>query len=125
MKFFMTSGAVVINNAKRGWELPGGQVEQGETIKEAVLREVKEETGIDIELLKFCGVSQETVSGICNFWWLGTPISNILSTSCESLDVGYYQVEEALEMIKYEQFKEELLQCLHNKIEPFFLTFSK
>ena len=32
------------------WSFPGGAVELGETTEEAALREVKEETGLDIEL---------------------------------------------------------------------------
>lgn len=34
------------------WEIPGGKVEFGETIKQAVKREMKEEVGVDVEFLK-------------------------------------------------------------------------
>ena len=35
--------------SKGMWGLPGGVVEVGETLKEAVVREVKEETSVDVE----------------------------------------------------------------------------
>lgn len=34
------------------WEFPGGKIEAGETIEEAVVREVKEELGVSITLIQ-------------------------------------------------------------------------
>lgn len=42
-----------------GYALPGGFVEVGETVEEAVLREVKEETGLDAQIVKLLGVYSE------------------------------------------------------------------
>ena len=38
------------------WCLPGGHMDAGETVAEAAVREVKEETGLDIRLTQFVGV---------------------------------------------------------------------
>ncbi|MEM3506619.1 MAG: NUDIX hydrolase [Candidatus Bathyarchaeia archaeon] len=38
------------------WSIPGGLVELGETVREAVKREVKEETGLDVEVVKLIDV---------------------------------------------------------------------
>ena len=39
---------MVYNGRRRGWEMPGGHVEEGETSAQAAARETEEESGYSI-----------------------------------------------------------------------------
>ena len=47
----------------RGYTLPGGHIESGESIVDAVVREMKEETGLMIKSPRLCGVKQFPIEG--------------------------------------------------------------
>jgi len=45
------------NEPYRGhWAIPGGLVEYGETVEQAAIREAKEETGLEVKLIRLVGV---------------------------------------------------------------------
>ena len=114
---------LLIKGPKRGWEMPGGQVEEGESLKAAAIRETKEESGLDIEVTKFCGISQNVTGSICNTLFLGTPIGGELTTSSESLEVGFYPVKDALEMVTWKNFRQRIEYCLNEELHPFYIEF--
>lgn len=49
------------------WVMPGGKIEDNESARNCVIREAKEELGIDIKPIKICGIS-EVSYGENNIW---------------------------------------------------------
>ncbi len=47
----------------RGYTLPGGHIEPGESVVESVIREMKEETGLAISQPRLCGIKQFPIDG--------------------------------------------------------------
>ncbi|MNT18559.1 putative 8-oxo-dGTP diphosphatase YtkD [compost metagenome] len=114
---------LLINGPKRGWEIPGGRVEEGESISAAAIRETKEETGIDIEIVKYCGMFQDVKESVCNTLFLERPIGGEFQTSQESYEIGYFSIESALEKITWRSFKEQIEYCI-NRQNPFLIEFN-
>ncbi|MDO4740822.1 MAG: NUDIX hydrolase [Eubacteriales bacterium] len=48
---------------KRNWSLPGGKLECGETLEQGLVREMKEETGLDVEIDRLMYVCDANASG--------------------------------------------------------------
>ncbi|MEU8912250.1 NUDIX domain-containing protein [Streptomyces nigrescens] len=86
------------------WALPGGAMNFGESLPECAVRETREESGLDVELIGIVGtytnprhvfayddgeVRQEF--SIC---FLARPVDGILTVSSESTDVRWFTPQE-------------------------------
>ncbi|CAM3859531.1 MULTISPECIES: NUDIX hydrolase [Paenibacillus] len=131
-KHILSAAAIVVNDKnelllikgpRRGWEMPGGQVEEGESLSQAAIRETKEESGIDIEIIKFCGIFQNIGNSICNTLFLAKPIGGELTITDESLEVGFFPIEEALRKVEWKDFRQRIEYCLKPELQPFCVEF--
>ncbi len=91
---------------KGKWSIPGGTVELGELLKDAVVREVYEETGLVVEvldLLDIIEVIRKDDAGNITFHYvildyLAKPIGGTLRAASDASDVVWVSVDEAMSM---------------------------
>jgi len=100
------------------WGFPKGRQEPGEPIEQVAIREVQEETGIQIELLALISISEyEVVDGsggrrhkMVRFF-LAYPIGGDLTRrDRERLDARWVSAEEAYRLLTYESDRAALRQ---------------
>lgn len=107
------SKILLIRGPRRGWEFPGGQVEEGENLIEAFQREVQEETGITASIGPLVGIySNIKAPTKLAFGFLGDYVSGELATSDESLETEWVARHAALQRISnpiiYDRMKDML-----------------
>jgi 8-oxo-dGTP pyrophosphatase MutT (NUDIX family) len=114
---------LLVKTDRRGWEIPGGQVEQGERPRAAAIREVEEESGITAQVDAFCGIFQNTSKSICNMLFAGRAIAGDLRTSDETAAVGWFKLTAALDKITHPTFRERVELGLDPSQWPFLIEF--
>lgn len=129
---------LLIRSTQRGWEFPGGVVEQGEEILTALKREIFEESGINAKPHTFCGCYQRlstkpgygplegmmipptvSLTFICDY------IDGTLITSDENTEVGWFTPDEALQMVTATHIKKELEDMLTYSGKKSFSSFKR
>ncbi len=127
----ISSGGIVYYNQcllmlkkKRGdWVLPKGRIERGETLEETAIREVKEETNVDAEIIDYIGATTYTFS---NYWTKYKVVSKTvswylmksLSFTLEALkeegfvEARFVPIEKTLEYAKYEDEKKVIRKAI-------------
>jgi 8-oxo-dGTP diphosphatase len=120
---------LLVKSPDRGWEPPGGRVEQGEELLTALKREIEEESGIEVTTGRLLAVvsNLRSTGGLppkVNLIFACTPTGGGLRTSSESLEVGWFTMVEAEAMATHPptRFKLEIVQKAAER--PIITSFS-
>ncbi|MEC7840080.1 MAG: NUDIX domain-containing protein [Chlamydiota bacterium] len=77
------------------WVFPGGGVENNESPEEAIIREVKEETGVSVQIIRKVGI-YSPVNRLTNTTHLFEclAVDGDLLTGEETREIGYYPIDD-------------------------------
>jgi len=111
------------------WCLPGGGMDPGESASECCVREVLEETGLQVRVTKLIGVytSPDIIIEYADgnrlqpvaLSFLAEVTGGRLSTSNETTAYGYFTVDEIDTIDLMEHHKERILDALENREAAF------
>lgn len=125
MKYEKSCGAIVVDDGKvllvkhnaGHWDFPKGHVEEGETEIETAIREVKEETNIDIKIEKenkyISEYSPKENVMKTVIYFIGEKVGGEDKPQIEEVsDVEWVDVNKAVERITHQKSKEIMMQVI-------------
>ncbi|MCL2854618.1 MAG: 8-oxo-dGTP diphosphatase [Defluviitaleaceae bacterium] len=115
------TGQVLVQDRKKkypGWAFPGGHLEDGESMYNCAIREVKEETGLDVENLELCGIvhwlDRENGGRYMCFMYKTTHFSGNLTPQTDEWDHFWMDISELTSAPK------EKFSSPHYALSPLF-----
>jgi ADP-ribose pyrophosphatase YjhB (NUDIX family) len=112
------------------YAIPGGQLELGETLTQAAVREVREETGIECEVTGLIGIFSNPNHVIAyddgevrqefSICFRGKPLGGEMRTSNESKEVHWVDVDSLPSLSIHPSIRIRLEHALQNSQTPFY-----
>ncbi len=100
------------------WSLPGGWVDVNQSIKSNVIKEVKEEAGLDASVLKVVAIQDRekhntppSAYSICKIFVLCQAIGGQFQQNIETIESGYFSLDNLPELSVDKTTKEQIEMC--------------
>ncbi len=110
------------HSQNKHWSFPKGLIDPGQTSEEAALREVKEEGGVEAEILEKIGYSkyvytlkEEKIFKVVTYFLMKYVSGDPKDHDWEVEEAGWYEPEAALKQLSFSQDKILLRKALEMK----------
>jgi 8-oxo-dGTP diphosphatase len=127
-----TTGKVIVQERIKSWcgiSFPGGHAENGESIHDSAVREIKEETGLDIRNLKACGFmywfNNQTEDRYFTYFYKTTDYSGELIDATDEGKVFWTSFNELKSMKLAPNFKEYLPMFLEDRYSEAYCAWNE
>jgi 8-oxo-dGTP diphosphatase len=127
-KVIQKAGAIILSGTDKNkialrygavykdWSFPKGHIELGESAEIAMLREIKEETGLNVRILKelpnleYTNYGGENVS--TKMFLVGSEDDSKLKPEFEGDEIKWFTYDEVVETLTYDNLKEYFKKIL-------------
>lgn len=114
---FKDNKILLVHENNGTWSLPGGWCDVLESIKSNTIKEVKEETGLDVETVKVIALQDRNkhnkpiyAYGICKVFILCSIIGGDFIENIETTEIGYFALNEIPDNLAEEKINNEQIE---------------
>ena len=114
---FKDDKILLVHENNDTWALPGGWVDVLESIKSNVVKEVKEETGLEVEATKVIAIEDRNkhnkpiyAYGVCKVFVLCELIGGSFKENIETTEIKYFSINELPKNLAIEKTNEEQIK---------------
>ena len=116
---FKDNKILLVHENNGTWSLPGGWCDVLETVKTNTIKEVKEETGLDVETIKIISIQDRNkhnkpiyAYGVCKIFVLCNVIGGEFVENIETTEIEYFPLDELPNSLAEEKTtKEQIEMC--------------
>ena len=128
---FKDNKILLVHENNDTWALPGGWCDTLESIKSNTIKEVNEETGLDVDAIKLIAVQDRNkhntpiyAYGICKVFVLCKVVGGSFKKNNETIETNYFSLEDIPKNLANEKTSlEQIKLCFKANNNPNFETY--
>lgn len=122
---FQDNKILLVQEKDDTWALPGGWVEYHLSVKENVIKEVKEEAGLNVNATRIIAIQDrdkhnlpQYIYGVCKVFVLCELIDGHFEKNSETIDSAYFSIDELPPLATQKVTKEQIAMCFEAYHSP-------